>query len=65
MPINLNDFLNQTYTGYTGSQGIIGYTGSYGPVGYTGSSGNKNVDGGVAFSVYLPSQTVNGGSANG
>lgn len=67
MPINLTDLLNKTYTGYTGSQGV-GYTGSRGAIGFTGftgSTGNKNADGGNSFSVYLPSQTVNGGSANG
>ena len=40
MTINLNDFLNQTYTGYTGSQGNLGYTGSTG-AGYTGSQGSQ------------------------
>jgi hypothetical protein len=45
MPINLNDFLNNTYTGYTGSRGILGFTGSHGiagayaALGYSGSRG--------------------------
>jgi hypothetical protein len=45
MPINLNDFLNNTYTGYTGSIGNIGFTGSkgisgeYAGKGFTGSHG--------------------------
>ncbi len=45
MSINLNDFLNNTYTGYTGSIGNIGFTGSrgisgeYAGIGYTGSRG--------------------------
>ena len=52
-------------TGYTGSAGVTGYTGSQGAIGYTGSAGNKNVDGGNATSTYLPTQLLNGGSANG
>ena len=30
-----------------------------------GSSGDRNVDGGNAASVYLPSQVIDGGSASG
>jgi hypothetical protein len=51
MPINLNDFLNNTYTGYTGSRGSLGFTGSrgiageYAALGYSGSRGLRGYDG--------------------
>ena len=31
----------------------------------SGGGGDRNVDGGVASSIYLPSQVVDGGSASG
>jgi hypothetical protein len=37
--INLSNLLNNTYSGFTGSQGDIGFTGSQGVIGFTGSQG--------------------------
>lgn len=42
-----------------------GLTFSAGQLSASGASGDQNVDGGIASSVYLPSQVINGGSASG
>jgi len=46
---NLSDFLNGSYQGFTGSQGIIGFTGSQGVIGFTGSQGFTGSFGDTGF----------------
>jgi hypothetical protein len=56
----------QGITGLRGTTGLEGSTGpAGGPQGVTGlpGVGDRNVDGGVASSVYLPSQIIDGGNA--
>lgn len=54
--------------GPTGSEGQQGQTGRNGVPGSDGTDG-QNIeilaDGGFAYSVYLPSQKIDGGNANG
>jgi len=54
-------------TGIHGLQGVTGLSilGATGLQGPTGLKGDRNVDGGAANALYLPSQIINGGDAYG
>jgi hypothetical protein len=46
--INLSNLLDNSYVGFTGSQGA-GFTGSRGDIGFTGSRGNTGFTGSIGF----------------